>query len=1065
MPTIVTKSIGTNKDYATLKLFNDWASVQKLVTNDQMIIGEVYTDLNMFSAGYGVDMKTAENDKDHYVLIRPAAGLGINDIYPDTADQQVGPLGITLTAQVGTTASSLAAWVQGGVELSGFRIRVTGGPSDDVSSRYAIMMGGSASPNRPGVIRSCRFDVDVIGAAARVITTGNTARGGYVTDCIFHHRSGSAQSMTLNNNTMCERNLFVRTGTAVGYPCTNGVATTLKDNIYIGCGTTPAVGLPTAASANVVNNYTDTAPTTPYPSGLTVMTTAELIRDINVDFRPPANSTLIGKGSAAAKMTYDMHQKFRGSAPDVGPFQKTAQALPPKPVGTITSQAITDQNITVSGTVTNDPTSGTVTLRKLDGTVIASKAVTFKTATTWEAAFTNIAGGDYLAPLVVFTNFGGTSDPATGGAPYNIYQPLTPVAVVQKQFLVGDTLTLFGTVANVPVSGTVSVAVGATPDGAVAVVNATTLTFDVQKGTFMAYLYGLTPGNYAAPEVKFTNNGGTGTATGAQAVTVVKTPTPVVANVNVQMVGKGQTHANLAAFQTWMNARTGIPAGEVVHAYVTNYQSYDDLKNLTLAPKDTATVIVSPAPGLSVLDRHPNAALNWYDDGMELMVKPGMGFIIRNGVSVQGFRIKAVDAADLTVTDKYAIYLTSTGGNTNLATYPGPLKGNHIYSSITDASNRVMGNSEFATQSVVSDNLFIQEEGQGYFFTASNAYIERNTIVRRGNALGTTAGKHTGTGSFAVVRDNIFLGCGSVPVLFTSASPTAPAGNLIDTAQATQYVGFTLATAANIVATPGTDYRPKAAGAAIGKASTNAVSTGDMTDRNRGPAPDVGCWQLNSYVPVPTGIVQTLALNGTNLRITGSHARNPLNGFASVLPATTNPGSASPLPEKPLVLTETGWSVEWSDLSPGNYAVPVVYLNNAGGRSANLAGGVPFSVILIGGNPRASAIASDAPPAVPPDVKITKTTVSGNQATLEGTVNFQNDPLGKIEVFIDPLTGAAATGPLAVTVDAGTWKITVTIPGTRAIVRAVATAYDIPVLASANVTLLNATGTIMMPVK
>lgn len=1064
MPTIVKKSIGTGKDYETLAAFLSWLWAQRLITNDQMVIGEVYTDQTMQTipgGAYGLEFRVYEHDFTHYALIRPAPGLGATDLMPDGTEQHYGTGGVTLTATIPNSGSSSSVpLIRGGVVLENFRIRIFGGPQDDVTVNSGIHMSGVGA--RRGQIRACRFYTDAVGAKFRLVTSGEYTNAGELTDNIFFHTAGKALSCVLNYKQQCERNIFVRTGTAVGYPATSGIEYALKDNIYIGCGPVPALGLPAAANAWIANNYTDTAMTTAYPSGFTVKTTAELVRDPATDVRPPANFSLVGMGSTAARNTFSMFNKFRGLVPDVGPFQSTNQPLPPPPTAKITGQTIVNQNITVTGTMTDSPFGGSVTLKKIDGTVVATKAATLKTGTTWEAAFTNIAGGDYQPPIAVFSNYGGDGPAATDGAAFNIFQPIIPVAVIQKQFIVGDTATFFGTVDNVPLSASISCAVGGTPNGAVAIGAATTVYFDAIAKTFVAYLYGVTPGNYLAPEIKFTNNAGTSpAATGGAAFTVVKTPTPSIANVNVQMIGKGQTHSSLGAFQAWQNARTNVPPGEVVLALVTNYVHFNDVVNLTLSPVGGGSVIVRPAPGLSVLDRHPNDGLNWYDDGMEMLLKLDQNFNIRGGVSIQGFRIKILDM-ETALKDKRALYLTSFSGQ-NGRIEPGPLKGNHIWSDLKDVSNHFIGNGEYLAQSLITDNLFVQEKGQGRFFLASSMHIERNTFVRRGESIGSSAGRHAVTYDAGTMKDNIFLGCGPVPVVMDTIK-LASASNLVDTAMTTQSVGFTLATTAAIVQVPGTNYKPKAGGPAIGTGSPAAVSTGDMTDRNRGPVPDIGCWQLTSYIPVPKGTVTSQIVNGTTLRLSGVHSDAPEKGYASVGLGSPADG-ASALPEKPLVLTDSGWSVEWTQLQPGNYAIPVVYMTNSGGRSANFLGGAKFTVVNIKGNPRAAALATDAPPAIPPEITMTKTKVSGNKVTIEGTVKLQNDPLGKVEIYIDPLPSGPSVGPVSVPTDNGVWSYIATVGTPQATIRVVATAYDIPVLVSTNVTLLRASGSMALPSK
>jgi len=639
MTTIIKKTIGTGRDFTTLRTFAPWLATQKLKTDDLIVIAEVWED--QLPYGYTTELYPADHGLDNYCVIRPPLGMSVNELQPGDPFHY-GTAGIELNLVIGRYLSP-----RPGVILEGFRINITGNAADDTSGGYAVLLGkrgGSVFVRNPEV-RFCRFRTTQTGAMTRIISTGEYSYGGNIHDNLFVHAAGNAITASLNYSTTFERNTIVRTGSAKGYPGTTGYDNVLRDNLYIGCGATPASTLNTGVTSRIItNNVTDTPMTTPH-AGFTVVEEGWLVEDPTTDVRPKLNSAAIAKASAAGVRTKDMLGRYRGNFPDIGAYQRMLQALPALATAKITSQTIKDQNITVKGTITGEAITGTAWLTqggvKVEG---SDKAVTISSG-NFEVVFQYLQGGNYDAPVVKFTNDAGTGAAATDGQAFTITTAVMPTGAIQRQYLLHRKVVITGSVTNSPESGTITLKPAATANGAV---QQGPFPITVANGKFTAVVPNVPYGNYLAPEIVLTNMAGTTSAlAGGSAIVVVPFVAPVTPGVNYQTIGLGQMHANLAAFVAWIRARDMVVNQEQIIAYVMDDQvsgASDSLLRMEPATHSLDNYcVISPAPGCSVMDFHKTEPFDYGELGVEINFGIGTGLVLAPGMRMTGFRITVED--------------------------------------------------------------------------------------------------------------------------------------------------------------------------------------------------------------------------------------------------------------------------------------------------------------------------------------------------------------------------------------------------------------------------------------
>jgi hypothetical protein len=110
---------------------------------------------------------------------------------------------------------------------------------------------------------------------------------------------------------------------------------------------------------------------------------------------------------------------------------------------------------------------------------------------------------------------------------------------------------------------------------------------------------------------------------------------------------------------------------------------------------------------------------------------------------------------------------------------------------------------------------------------------------------------------------------------------------------------------------------------------------------------------LTPSIALPTGQITSITVDGQNVTVSGTTTGSPTSGFASITPASSNPGNAKTMGPTPITLSASTYTVTWFNMPPGNYASPVITFTNAGGISAPATGGLALSIIEISGAPQA----------------------------------------------------------------------------------------------------------------
>jgi len=513
-PTLVTVTVGTGQQYATLAAFRTFINSRDLIANNETYVVNVYNDQTVT----GLFFTPMNTDNTHYVVIQPAPGLGVNDL--DTS----GPLYYG-TQGIQLTCNTSSPWFIGsGVAFRGFRILVGGSSSSDTTAIYMSKYSQTNGNSIVQDIQYCRFSINSL---SRTIMDGNNSGNGRITDNVFIYNNAAATSLVYlsSANGTFSRNTVV--GTNGGHsPIGTYANSVFKDNVFLNCGAKTFTGPEQGAynGTTFANNFSDSTADVGQ-TGVTVNSTAgALVQNLTSDLRPVAGGPLIGAASASSQGTYDIRHGYRGSVPDVGAIELTAQALP-VPGGAVTSQTVVGETLTISGTTTNTPSSGTITFASTTGGVTYGPSALTLGSGTFSYTLSGITADNYAAPTITLTNSFGSGN-ATGAVAFQTVLPVPPTVTITSQVVTNQSITISGTTTGGPTSATIALAVDTTPNGAVAIApTAATLG----NGTFTITFPAVTPGNYAAPVVSFTNAAGTTTTdTGGTTFTIPPVVVPTV---------------------------------------------------------------------------------------------------------------------------------------------------------------------------------------------------------------------------------------------------------------------------------------------------------------------------------------------------------------------------------------------------------------------------------------------------------------------------------------------------------------------------------------------------------
>lgn len=425
--TLQVKSIGTGKDFATIKDFCAYARAFDLTANGMSLLGELYESQGVSSVA---DLNALNGGGTYTVTLQPVPGMDANTLdngYP----LDYGTEGIELTVGGG--------WRIGyGAIVQGFRITVNGGNS------LAESGIGTATGGNP-ILRRNRIKIATTGGVIG-LTVGEFACKGTITDNLFILADGTTGDVLGGSGALTIlRNTFVRRGSATGsaIACTNGNGMQAQDivrnNVFLGFGGSELLRNASGMGAGmVVSNYTDAAPMAPI-TGITLLT-GNLVRDVTSDLRPNDSGPLIGAASTDAIDTIDLYGRARGGSPDAGAVQGTLINTLPKVA--VTGQDINAQRIIITGTTVYSPTSGTATLpvSATNPNGAAQQGPTNVTLTdgAFSVQWDNVPAGNYGAPIITLSNSGGFNRSQTGGDPISILAVSAAIVAGEASPTVGN---------------------------------------------------------------------------------------------------------------------------------------------------------------------------------------------------------------------------------------------------------------------------------------------------------------------------------------------------------------------------------------------------------------------------------------------------------------------------------------------------------------------------------------------------------------------------------------------------------------------------------------------------
>ncbi|WP_407308407.1 hypothetical protein [Acinetobacter sp.] len=449
--TLMVKSIGPGKDFATIRDFGVWVQSLTLSTLKMDVLGEVYVndELSIYTQVF------SDNDPGPYrVYLQPVPGLGFWN-YEEEGDKfNYTNDGIQLTM------SGPVLKFGKGLTVRGFMINI---PSTGSPLRLSSRSGPSI------IFEHNRFK---IAKAGTVFETGEFYTSPEFRDNLFIREAGDGAIMDLNIYTVFERNTIIAIGTGTFTTgvinCDpNGITdrmldSIIRDNAFINVGGYPIRRPDLIKSANIYNNATDNALATTTP-GIAVGPAGSFLIASD-DYRPKDKSLLVGGASSYAIDAIDNRYTMRGGLPDIGAVQGAKRT--PLPLVTITNIDVNGQDITVYFDTKWAPFSGTALLKanatNPDGASTQSPVNVTLTEGKGEAKWVNVPGGNYEIPIISLKNDGGVNNSQTGGAKVKILNVIadiidgesssptggSPSMTLDTAYFDNDTLILGGKVDN-----------------------------------------------------------------------------------------------------------------------------------------------------------------------------------------------------------------------------------------------------------------------------------------------------------------------------------------------------------------------------------------------------------------------------------------------------------------------------------------------------------------------------------------------------------------------------------------------------------------------------------------
>ncbi len=428
---------------------------------------------------------------------------------------------------------------------------------------------------------------------------------------------------------------------------------------------------------------------------------------------------------------------------------------------------------------------------------------------------------------------------------------------------------------------------------------------------------------------------GTPTVTNATLTFPVTIVQPIFLNntLNVYEVGTNRQFTTTDAVCNFINNRDLVTSN--ANVLVNVFNSLPLTIGYSLNTDETHRVTWQPAPGTGYADLEAaNSARAYPTVGIELTIANNVFF--RGATTMRGIRINST-----TENANGAIYFGGLGSGRGIGRMD---KCFVIHAALTGPAIGAQYELD------ITNSIFIRTSGTGTLVSAFQVGSSGCTFQAKSPGVVTLAFV-TGQVPNTDIRNNVFLNCGSSPVS-VSQGFAGYVNNYTNVVTTTADPSMIVDTVNSFVQNLVSDLRPASPGAIIGKGDFKAASVNDNYGNNRGLTPDAGALQLVPAMPLPVLVITSQVLDGQNITYSGTTTNTPTSGTITISPAVT-PNSATALGPKAVTIGTNTFTVSFSDISPGNYDVPVITGTNAGGTYGG-SGGNGFTVIGITGNPEAA---------------------------------------------------------------------------------------------------------------
>lgn len=926
-PGIRVVTLGNGKDIPNINALPAYLSNQKLTTNSEMLIVEVYEDQTLTHTS--TDWKLADSDENHYCIIRPVPGL---DVKFTEAGKPLtyGSTGLQLTLPSNNNPDLL--WFH--IVFSGFRVRVTG-----TSGRSSLSTVFASTDKAVSGFRNCRILVDSKAERAFDIGYRYGAIGLYDNLVIFSATStapliGLYSSDSWSN---IERNTFVGLGGSRYAMDTISSPGVIRDNVFVNVGGMALYNSGSAAKLNnISNNVNDTF------SGFTQSTAEMMVADPSLDFKPKKNGSLIGAASDNAVGTVDVLGVTRTAPANLGAAQ--TPAVSPDATSLVVTGALT-ATIGYPTTLRVGPNN-----ELKDGQSL-TLAVTGTNVTVNNPDLTLDVNDQYEDFAFTFSALGSQSVTITPTGTPSL-QPLTfnvqVAAPVPADALIwtGDSTVI----SNTPVSLTIKTNRPLTSGQAL------TVTFsDGDGGTFSPSTVSLSSGTDTA-SVTYTSrvdtygaHNLTATTTGsltipqATKVVTLTAPAPVfVAGTNVYSVGANLHFANMAAAADFLKGKdaVGTKASVVLEVYENQTAMFND--RVTLNTNETYNLTIRPAAGKGFAALNPNPPRWIPTTGIKLAFTYGRAEFPRS-TKIQDLILEFPN-------DGASIGFVTNGTGDRGGLYRNILNVTH------NGGSQSVFTGEYATPMRVINNIIFRSGGSSSVFDMrdSSGDVIGNTFYAYNGWSGSSMMNFGGFGANNNdIKANVFYNCGPTPITGLSNANVRTAGNFTNVALPTTANLSSQAltySAAPFFQNATSDIRPATGGPLVGTGSPLEISTNDVFGQNYGYVPDAGAVQLAAATPLPSATLTTYnGFNGQELTLVFNTTWQPTGGTAVLNPDATDPENAVYNTGILTFPTSTTAKVVFSSVQPGNYTF-VGTVTNAGGPGAM--SGVPsIKVIGLDGQP------------------------------------------------------------------------------------------------------------------